>query len=666
MRLRILMFLLAAAAPALAQPVSHDETVIVTGRRADLTGIATSANQGSISAEDLAQRPLLRPGEIVEAIPGVIVSQHSGSGKANQYYLRGFNLDHGTDLAINLDGVPVNNVSHGHGQGYADLNFAIPEMIERVDYRKGPYYADIGDFGAAGAFDIRYFDRLPSNIARVEAGQFGYLRGLAAANITAGAGNAIAAMEIEHNDGPWDRADDARKVSGVLRYSLGGWTMTAQAYHNIWNATDQVPQRAIASGLISRWGNIDPSDGGQSGRYALSTAWRDDDTQVMVYGLYYDLNLFSNFTYFLDDPVNGDQFEQQDTRWIMGGKARKDWNHGLFGLDSRTSFGLDIRRDDIRNGLFHTRDRARLSVTTLDAIAETSLSPWAQNQTRWTDWLRTIAGIRGDVFWFDVKDRTGGGASGARRAETVSPKLGIVLGPWAHTEFYLDGGYGFHSNDARGLFSPAGPDTPLARATGAEIGIRTGAVPGLQSAVSVWLLNIQSELVWAGDTGMPEPSGRSRRFGVEFTNSYAINDWLTVQADYAWSRARLVDFDPAGQHIPEALASTFDGGVALHDLDWARDWFGGLRLRHFGPRPLVQDNSVRSRATTLVYANLGYNISERLTLALDVFNLFDAKVSDIDYFYTSRLMGEPAGGVDDLHTHPSEPREIRLSLTARF
>ena len=428
-----------------------------------------------------------------------------------------------------------------------------------------------------------------------------------------------------------------------------------------------MPVRAIASGAISRFGNIDPGNGGKSGRYSASAAWDGDDASVMFYGVYYDLNLFSNFTYFLDDPVNGDQFEQQDMRWIMGGKAKKQWTHALLGADSQTTIGFDVRRDDIRNGLFRTAARARLSTTTLDAIGETSLSPWIQNETHWTPWLRSIIGARGDVFWFDVTDRTGGGASGAVRAEVFSPKLGLVLGPWEKTEFYINGGTGFHSNDARGLFSPAGAVTALPRAVGGEVGLRTGIVPGLQSSLSLWLLNIQSELVWAGDTGMPEPSGRSRRIGIEFTNNYAVTDWLTLQADYAWSRSRFVDFDPAGQHIPEALASTFDGGVAIHDLDgWAKDVFGGLRLRHFGPRPLTQDNSIKSRATTLVYANLGYHLTEHWTLALNVFNLLDAKVSDIDYYYASRLPGEPAGGVDDIHTHPSEPRAFRLSLTARF
>ena len=663
------------------------ETVVVTGRADDLTGIAPSASIGTVSAADLNLRPLLRPGEIAESIPGVIITQHSGSGKANQYFLRGFNLDHGTDLAIDLDGTPVNMPSHAHGQGYSDLNFVIPELIERVEYKKGPYYADVGDFGSAGAFSIRYYDVLPSGIARIEGGQFGYGRVLLADNAGIGAGNLIYALELEHNDGPWLKGDDARKVSFMLRYAGGdrdnGWSLSAMAYHNDWNSTDQVADRAIAgvpdpvsaptppaTDLISRWGELDPSDGGKTGRYSLSGEWHQSDgnatTHVSLYGLYYDLDLFSDFTYFLDDPVHGDQFEQQDARFIFGGAADRTWSHALFGHDSETTLGLQVRKDDIRNGLFHTEKRARLSADVFDRITETSAGLYLENQTRWTPWLRTIAGLRGDLFGFDVGNAVGGN-SGNVTASMLEPKLGIVFGPWDETEFYLDGGFGFHSNDARGVVDKAGAATPLARTKGAEIGVRTSAIPNLQSSLALWTLHIQSELTWEGDAGDTSPSGPTDRFGVEFSNFYTPTPWLTLDADYAWSHARFTQFDPAGQRVPEALEATFDGGVALHNLDgWAKNWSGGLRLRYFGPRNLTQDGAVHSKATTLVYADFAYGFAENWSVGLDIFNLFDERASDIDYFYTSRLSGEPAGGMSDIHSHPAEPREFRLSLTHRF
>jgi hypothetical protein len=665
-------FLAGVCAVLLTQPAFADvaltENVIVTGRSGDWSGIATSSNEGSISAADMALRPLLRPGEVVENIPGVIVTQHSGSGKANQYFLRGFNLDHGTDLAISLDGIPVNMVSHAHGQGYSDLNFVIPELIEAVSYKKGPYYADVGDFGAAGAFNIRYYDQLPAGIARLEVGENNYQRGVVADSAAVGAGNLIYALELEHYDGPWDLASDERKISGVLRYTLDDWAITAMAYHNIWNSTDQVPVRAVDSGLIGRWGAIDPTDGGKSGRYSLSAEWNRDSgdsaSHLLFYGLYYDLDLKSDFTFFLNDPVHGDQFEQQDARWQLGAKASQNWAHQFFGLDSSTTIGLDIRNDDIRNGLFHTQRRVRLDTTTFASTNETSISPYLQNVTHWTPWLRTTLGARADFFWFDTTTIAGVGGTGQVSANQFSPKIGMALGPWEKTELYVNFGYGFHSNDARGVVDRTDPATPLTRAVGAETGIRTGIIPNLQTSLTAWLLNIHSELTWVGDEGTTEASGRTRRYGVEFANFYTPTSWLTLDFDYAWSHSRFVDFDPAGQHIPEALAATIDGGMALHDLDgWAKDFFGGLRVRYFGPRTLTQDNLIRSRATTLLYADLGYNLTPSMAVTLNVFNLLDEQSSDIDYFYTSRLPGEPAAGVDDVHTHPSEPREVRVSLT---
>ncbi len=661
---------LLAFTPASAAADAVEVVTIAASRSADLTGIASSASEGTVSAEDLLRRPILRPGEVVEDIPGVIVTQHSGSGKANQYFLRGFNLDHGTDLAISLDGVGVNLPSHAHGQGYADLNFLIPELVERVNFRKGPYYADVGDFGAAGAFDIRYYSRLPEGIARVEGGSGGYGRLLLADNLAIASGTLLYAGEIAHDDGPWARGDDARKFNGVLRYTDGRLTLSAEGYHNKWNSTDQVPDRAIASGLISRWGAIDPSDGGSAGRYALRLLWQENPSREGLHLLAFaerrELTLYSNFTYFLNDPVHGDQFAQKDARYILGGKASYGWNSGFAGLGSETTAGLDLRSDIIRAGLFNTEKRVLLSVAHDDDITETLVSPFVQNETRWTGWLRSTLGLRAD-FLFAGSHNLAGGDSGSVNSAMLSPKAGLVLGPFAKTELYLNAGLGYHSNDIRGVVTKSDSATALVRGKGGEVGVRSTWIPGLQSTVSLWLLDLRSELVWAGDSGTNEASGPTRRYGIEFANTYAPADWLTVDFDYAWSRARYTDHDPAGVFVPEAIGGTVDGGIALHDLDdfW-QDWSGSVRARYFGPRVLTQDGRQRSKATTLVYLNLGYALSSRWSVAFDIFNLLDSRVSDIDYFYTSRLPGEPAAGVDDIHTHPAEPRQFRLALTVRL
>ncbi|HEX5265097.1 MAG TPA: TonB-dependent receptor [Phenylobacterium sp.] len=670
----------AAAGPAVSE-------VIVTGRGGDLTGVADSANQGQVSAADLALRPLLRPGEVVEQVPGVIITQHSGSGKANQYFLRGFNLDHGTDLAVSVDGMPVNMPSHAHGQGYADLNFLIPELVERVDYEKGPYYADVGDFGSAGAFAIHYLDRTPGGLLRLEGGETGYGRGLLADTFDLGGSRLLLGGEIEHNDGPWTKGDNERKLSGAARWSGGdganGWSVTALAYRNLWNSTDQIPDRAIegqadpvgaplapAADRISRFGQIDPWDGGLTSRYSLSGDWRRTDgnsrQEISVYGFYYDLNLFSDFTYLLDDPVHGDQIEQQDKRYVFGGQATQTWS-GLFGGGTDATLGLQARADLIHNGLYHTEARVRLDPTTVNRIDETTLSPYAEVRTRWTPWFRTVLGLRADAFWMSVDNLAGSGNSGHANAQALSPKVNLIFGPWAKTELYLDYGQGFHSNDARGVVASVDPATALPKSQGEEIGVRTTLIPHLRTELSVWQLDLKSELVWDGDAGTNDPSGPTRRYGVEVANWWTPTPWLTVDADYAWSHARFTDRESDGPYVPEALVSTFDGGVAVHDLPGRLNrWSAGLRLRYFGPRPLTQDDTVRSKATTLVYADLGYRVTDRISVGASVFNLLDAKASDIDYYYTSRLTGEPLAGVNDIHTHPSELREVRVSVTAAF
>jgi len=521
--------------------VADTETVTISASRSsDLTGVASSASEGVVGAKDLLRRPILRPGEVVEDIPGVIVTQHSGSGKANQYFLRGFNLDHGTDLAISLDGAGVNIPTHAHGQGYADLNFLIPELVERVSYKKGPYYADVGDFGAAGAFDIRYYNRLPAGLARLEGGSGGYGRLLLADNADVAGGTLLYAGEIAHDDGPWTRGDDTRKYNGILRFTLGRSTFSAEGYHNRWHSTDQVPERAITSGLISRWGNIDSSDGGMAGRYALRFLWQEnpstDGLHVLAFAERHELALFSNFTYFLNDPVHGDQIAQKDARFVLGGKASYGLVTTALGLDSAFTAGLDMRSDIIRAGLFHSEKRKLLSVDHDDDITETLLSPFLHNETNWTDWLRTSLGLRTDFLIADTRNLAGGDG-GKVGAAMVSPKGSLVVGPFAKTEFYFNAGYGLHSNDIRGVVAKTDPATALVRGKGGEVGLRTGAFDGLQSTVAIWVLDLKSELVWAGDSGTNEPSGPTRRYGIEFANTYAPAPWLTFDFDYAWSRA---------------------------------------------------------------------------------------------------------------------------------
>jgi outer membrane receptor protein involved in Fe transport len=638
-----------------------------------------SASEKIISGEELNARPASRVGEVLEAVPGLIVTQHSGEGKANQYFLRGFNLDHGTDLAISVDGMPVNMPTHGHGQGYADINFLIPELVQSVTVRKGPYFADKGDFASAGAVGIDYVNKLPKNIAELTFGSFGYARALAATSMAVGEGTLLTAFEADKYNGPWDVPDNVRKLNGVLRYSQGtatdGFTLSAMAYANGWNSTDQVAQRAIDQGLIGRFGSLDPTDGGTSSRFSLSSNFAQSSaygqTKVSAYVIRSSLQLFNDFTYFLDDPVNGDQFSQTDRRTVYGFDASHAFDLRFAGIETQTRVGLQTRGDDINVGLFKTIARETLSTVREDNVREGNIGLWADTTARWTDWLRTTVGIREDVFAGRVVSDTPQN-SGNAQASMTSPKAGIVLGPWYRTEFYGNAGYSLHSNDIRGATITVDPNdkvTPLdrvpllVRSKGAEIGIRTRSIDGLTSTLAVFVLDFDSELLFVGDAGTTEPSRPSRRVGVEWSNQYKLLPWMTLDFDLAYTRARFTNVDPVGDFIPGAPAWVASGGVTFGGDS---GWFGALRGRYFGPRPLIEDDSVRSQSSLIFNARAGYKFDNGLRLQLDVLNLFNAQTNQIEYYYLSRLPGEPIGGVADRHVHPAEPLAVRLTLAARF
>jgi len=639
----------------------------------------TAASEIRFTGQEFNARPASRVGELLEIVPGLIVTQHSGEGKANQYFLRGFNLDHGTDLAITVDGMPVNMPTHGHGQGYADINFLIPELVQSVNVRKGPYYADKGDFASAGTVDIDYVAKLPKNIAEVTLGSFGYQRAMAAGSTAVGDGTLLAAFEANKYNGPWDVPDDVRKLNGVLRYSQGtatdGFTLSAMAYSNGWNSTDQVAQRAIDQGVIGRFGSLDPTDGGISSRVSLSSNWAQSSeygqSKVSAYVIRSSLNLFNNFTYFLDDPVNGDQFSQTDRRTVYGLNASHAFEMRLAGIETQTRFGLQTRGDDIHVGLFKTLQREILSTVRDDSVKEGNVGLWADTTARWNDWLRTTIGLREDYFAGRVVSDTPQN-SGHAQAAMTSPKAGIVLGPWYKTEFYGNAGYGLHSNDIRGATITVDPNdkvTPLdrvpllVRSKGAEIGIRTKAIEGLTSSLALFVLNFDSELLFIGDAGTTEPSRPSRRVGVEWTNQYKALPWMTLDLDLAYTHARFTNFDLVGYFIPGAPAWIASGGMTFGGEG---GWFGALRARYFGPRPLIEDDSVRSQQSLIFNARAGYKFDNGMRLQFDVLNLFNAQTNQIEYYYLSRLPGEPIGGVADRHVHPAEPLAVRLTLAARF
>ena len=669
--------LLVCAPAARAQDQSL-RTVDVQSHYDTSVGSSDAASQGSVTARLIEARPTERTGEILEFVPGMIVSQHSGDGKANQYYLRGFNLDHGTDFATFVDEMPVNMRTHAHGQGYTDLNFLIPELVTRIDYKKGPYFADEGDFASAGAAHLRMSDKLAAGIASATVGPKGYVRTLLADSFAFGGGNLLYGLDLNRNNGPWTNPEGLRKTSALLRYSQGtaeeGMNLTAMAYDARWNATDQIPARAVAAGTVDRFGAIDPSDGGASSRYSLSYGQRGRNAwgsyEINAYALRSRLDLFSNFTFFMDNPIGGDQFQQSERRDVVGLSAVQNVSGKLAGFDALYRFGVQTRIDRLSPvGLYSTEQRVRTGLIREDQVRESSVGLFVENTTQWSEKFRSVAGLRQDAYAFRVASNLAAN-SGTASANILSPKLALIFGPWSRTEYFINYGQGFHSNDARGTTTtltpreglPVTPVTPLVKTRGFELGLRSEIIPGLQSSLALWRLDIASELVFSGDAGDTSPSRPSRRFGIEWNNHYVANRWLLIDADIALSRARYSQNDPVGNFIPGAVERVASFGLSISEY---KNWFGSVQLRYFGPRPLIEDNSVRSSATFLAQARIGYRIDPRTRVMADVFNLFNRKASDIDYFYASQLRGE-ATPVNDVVFHPVEPRTVRVSLVHNF
>ncbi|HMK24155.1 MAG TPA: TonB-dependent receptor plug domain-containing protein [Terriglobales bacterium] len=691
---------LAEASGTEGTPDLQTITIIATG-----VSNMTAASQGDVSQQDLASQPVLRPGAVLENVPGLIVTQHSGEGKANQYFLRAFNLDHGTDLATEVDDMPVNMPTHAHGQGYTDLNFLIPELVSDLHYKKGPYYADEGDFATAGAVRMGLVNALPDS-ATLGFGQDGYRRALLMGSTALAGGTLLGAGDLYHNDGPFENPDDYNRVNGVVRYYRGEaqdfFTITAMAYSGRWNSTDQVPERAITDGLVGRFGTLSPSDGGISSRYSLSfnrvKRSENDQVEFSAYVIRYKLDLYSDFTYYLRDPIYADQMLQHDDRVVYGFEASKTWFGTLWDRPSSTVVGAQARVDDIRDvAIDATFERQYLSTRQDAGVVESKGAVYVENSTAWTGAVRTVLGLREDEFDLDVRDKMRnpdgscnltsdplGCNEGTVRANIFSPKFGLILGPWAETSYYITLANGYHSNDARGVTrSGQNPDvppvTPLTRATSAELGIATNPLPPWHTTLDVFLLKLQSELVFDGDAGVTAPSGATTRTGVEWGNTLRFNSWLHGDLNAAFSRGRFDhDVPPddlgcgdaapshpcatpiaiTGRYIPNSPTNVIDAGLTAQHPP---GWFGSIRARHFGESPLVEDNSARSPAYTTLDLEVGYHSRGRCLFALDVFNLANAKWNDIEYYYVSRLANE-AYATPDYVVHPGVPRTIR----ARF
>ncbi len=682
---------------------SVSTTVDVQGREDDLVGVAESATQGTVGAKEIEDRPILRSGEVLETVPGLIITQHAGGGKANQYFLRGFNLDHGTDFAVFLDDMPLNLPSHAHGEGYSDMNTVIPEFVQRVNFEKGPYYADVGNFGSAGSAHLEFFNTLPENFFQVEGGMYGYARAVFGVSQKVGSGSLLFGGEGYYDDGPWTHPDGYAKFNGLLTYSSGddanGFSITARGYHGKWNSSDQIP--LTATPLVGFFGALNPTDGGNSQRYSLQAEWHREraksKTKITVYGFYYDLDLFSDFTYYLTDPVRGDQFEQKDRRWVVGLDARHTIYNQWFSRRVENTFGVQVRNDWVHNGLYQTENRVRVektdsdSGTTLpattqeDRFTDTQVGFYWGNKVQWAEKFRTEAALRGDVGYVDVTSLITPANSGKATKFLPEPKASLIFGPWSKTEFYVQGGFSFHSNDARGAtqrVEPVSaddpyPNTPVSRSPlliatkGAEIGVRTTAASHLQSTLSLWYLHSASELQQDGDTGATVASvSPSNRYGFELANYYTALEYWAFDFDIADSRAFFTSIDPVnaapnspgGKRVPEAVGLVVSAGITMHDY---KRFSASLRMRYFGPRDLTSDGIYRSNATALLNAEVRYRMTQNWSFFVEALNLLNRRDHDIDYAYTSRITPTADAAFTDVF-HPVEPFQLRFGLRHTF
>jgi len=680
--------------------------IVVTASRLDLLGTAATASQGVITAKEVELRPIYRPGQLFESIPGLVVTIHSGEGKANQYLIRGYNLDHGTDFANFVDDMPVNKPTNTHGQGYSDLAFLIPQIVEGIDYTKGPYYAAIGDFGSVASSHTRLANELPTMVTAM-VGTDGYQSLFGTSTASLGTDKRLlGAIELAHFDGPWHPPQNFKKINTVLRYTQGsstdGFSLTGMYYQSEGGLITDQPQRAIDEGLIDRYGTLDPTDHSKSLRYSLSghldkPVGDNGKFSLSLYGIHATMTLWNNFTHYLDDPVNGDQEAQNEDRWTFGGVTTYTFKNKLGTLDSETVIGLQGRYDSNFVNRQHTLHRTTVldycmleqedgpaisypavnSYCNADRVHLYDIAPYIQNTLHWTDWLRTTVGVREELYAADdVSSVTG--TSGSGHQWLFQPKANLALGPWEKTELYFSYGRGFHSNDVRGVFGTvpeegiplAGGATPLLSATeGIELGLRTDIIPKLSLQLAVFQQDFGSELVYNPDTGQDEAGAPSRRQGIEVSGQYHPLRWLELNADLAFSKPRyhtdnLAAFGLDAPFIADAPNFIYSAGILVNDLG---PWSGGIQWRRLGTHHL---NDGEDYPTDKGYSEFNMDVRYALPggwrLGVSVFNIFNSKDEAADYYYTGRLPGEPAEGVTDFQVHPLEPRSARFSITKTF
>ena len=671
----------ARANTADADPATLEE-IKVTAERLGLMGATATASEGVVVNDELALTPAYRVAQLLETVPGLQVTSHSGEGKANQYLLRGYNLDHGTDLATFVDGMPVNEPTHAHGQGYTDMNFLIPELATNVKYTKGTYYADEGDFASVGSVHINYLNALDDQIS-LTGGTLGYRRLFGGGTLHLRGGQLLGALEMQRYDGPWVNPDDLHKINAVLRYSVGdetdGLTLTAMHYHGKWNSTTDQPERAIDAGLISRYGSLNPSDGGEAQRSSLTLQMfkplAGGELHAAAYLFGNRLTLWNDFTHFLVDPLNGDQEAQHESRTAIGGTLGYRHAAPLFGLDNEVETGIVTRSDFNEVSRYPTKERIviplsgdSLNFDEADSVRLSSAAAYAQATTHWTSWFRSVLGLRYDTQYGSDTGTNQGTAS----SHLLQPKGSLIFRPSESTEFYLSAGRGFHSDDLRGVTAAQRTGVSaaplIARQSGEEIGVRQDFTHSFTMTFALYSLSAESETTYDPDAGVDSAGPASRRRGFELNLTYQALRWLEFYGSYSANHARFTSpFDDGTGHVgsflPNAPFATGSFNVYVKNLG---DWSGSLGYRYLSGYPLSADDAVKGHGYGEWSADAHYDIGRGWSAGFGLYNLLNKKADAAEFWYVDRLSGEPPQGVADVHVHPLEGRTARLTWAKKF
>ena len=638
-----------------------------------------ASSERIILENDILLQPQGRPADLLRLVPGLITLEHSGGGgKADQYLLRGFDIDHGTDLAIHVDHMPINLRSHAHGQGYADMNFIIPETIDHISVKKGPYHVEYGDFATAGAVNYATKESVAETLLQSGGGEFGTQRHLFLTSPTQNGIRTLIAGEIFYSDGPFQFVNRNTRYNGLAKLTFeptaqSQLSLTATQHYGRWNGSGQIPLREVQAGRLDRFGSLDPSEGGETMRTTARLAYHYDlpsggTAFANVWGQYYHLSLFTNFTFYLQDTANGDGIEQTDRRWLTGGDLGYRQAFGLFGGDATGTIGVQTRLDRAHVRLGTQRKREALAITQESDIVEASYSPYLKLDAQLLPWLRFSGGGRADVFTFTVNDRCGSTCTNRPNGHASdvigSAKGNLILGPWSKTEFFVNVGTGFHSNDARDVVTNTSATT-LPRAIGYEIGTRSKTLDWAEVMLSLWMLDLESELVFIGDEGTTEPQGKTRRMGTEFSLRLTPFDWLTLRSDLTYTHA---EYRKTGQAVP--LAPEFTAFSSL-TARLPQGLTGTVQMLTVGSRAGVEDRSVLLEPFTIFDLIVRYRIpcplpSGRLEAFVSIRNLTDTDWRQAQFVYESRLPGEPAGGITDIHFVPGTPRMVMGGLTWAF